>query len=219
MKRIALGALLAVAGGAHAATFNFHAYTNNSGISNQIDVNVQVSATANTLSFVISNNSTSGRMTTFYMENHSSLSGVDSGNWSVTDLVGSTNFVRPSGPPGPPDVTPPSPGGGLAPPPWGGNFFAMEPASPDQNLNSLNAGESLMLTFDHDGSFVLADLINAMTLGQLRLVQHYQSWGPGDNFSEWLVTVIPLPPAGWAGLATLGLIAGTRAARRRRPTA
>lgn len=153
-------------------------------------------------------------MTEFYMENHSAWSGVDATNWSVTDLVGSTNFVRPSGPPGPPDVTPPSPGGGLAPPPWQGNFFAMEPADPGQNLNSLNTGESLQLTFNHDGTFVLADLINAMTVGQLRLVQHYQSFGPGGD-SEWLVTVIPLPPAGWAGLGTLALIAGVRGVRRR----
>ena len=215
MRGIALGVLLAAAGTAQATTFDFVAYTNNSGISEQIDVSVQVSATASTLSFVITNNSSAGRMATFYMENGSALAGVDAGSWVVTDLAGSTSFVSPSGPPGPPGVTPSVPQGGISPS-WGGNFFAMEAATSQPNPNSLNAGESIRLTFDHDGTFVLSDLIDAMGSGQLRLAQHYLSWGANDNFSEWLSTVIiPLPPAGWAGLATLGLIAGVRAARRR----
>lgn len=216
MKGIALLALLAAAGTAQATTFNFVAYTNNSGSSDQIDMSVQVSATANTLSFVITNNSSSGRMATFYMESGSALAGVNANSWSVTDLVGSTSFVWPSGPPGPSGVTPSVPQGGISPG-WNGNFFAMEAATPQPNPNSLNAGESIRLTFDHDGTFVLSNLIDAMSSGQLRLAQHYLSWGPNDQYSEWLSTVIiPLPPAGWAGLGTLGLVAVVRAAHRRR---
>ena len=89
----------------------------------------------------------------------------------------------------------------------------MSATTPQPQNNGLSFGETVSVTFSHDGTFSLAALSAAVGNGSLRMVQHYLGWGPGGEDSEWLVTV-PIPPAAWAGLATLGVLGGVRAAKR-----
>ncbi|MCC5823357.1 MAG: hypothetical protein LAT64_02370 [Phycisphaerales bacterium] len=206
MKRIALGALLAVAGGAHAATIDFVAVSNNSGISSQINTSVQVSQDLlnNTVSFTLSNSS-SGVITSFYIESGSALSGLS--NATILNSPPDVNFNNSTGHPGQGN-----PGGAVGS--WAGpSFFAMQ-AAPPPTSTGLNYNESVTVIFDRDANFDFSGLTAAIQSAEIRMAIHYQSFGPGND-SEWLVTVIPLPPAGWAGLGTLALIAGVRGVRRR----
>lgn len=222
MKGIALLALLAAAGTARATTFDMVAYSTDApdivALNNGINSTVTVTTNGTSLNFRLQNQSTSGRVTAFYIELGSFLGGVSNINPVMSDVVGSTNFIGSNDPTPNGTINPPAPNniGG-----WQGNFYAIDVVSQGgQTANSLQVGETMDLTFtiSDPGQFNFNDLIDAIANGDIRLAQRYQSFGTAD-YSAWLTNttvIIPLPPAGWAGLGTLGLVAGVRAARRRR---
>ncbi len=189
---------------ASAGTFQFQAYTNNSGTSDQIDTSVTISADASTVTFTLNNNTSQGRVDIFYIEMGAALAGVDAGSAVIDNSDPGVNFAT--------GGTPDDPEGGILS--WAGNFFRMSATTPQPAANGLSFGETVSVTFSHDGTFSLAAFSAAVGNGTIRMVQHYLGWGPGGNNSEWLVTV-PIPPAAWAGLATLGVLGGLRAAKRR----
>lgn len=207
MKSTALLGFVAACGTASAGTVQLAAFTNNSGISNQIDTSVTISSTANTVTFSLSNNTTTGRVDIFYIELGTALSGVDASSASINNSDPGVNFAA--------GGSPPDPQGGINPS-WGTNFFSMSATAPMPQNNGLSLGESLSVTFTHDGTFSLAAFMDALGDGSIRMAQHYLGFGP-DSDSEWLGTtvIVPLPSAAWAGLALIAGIGGMRAAKRR----
>lgn len=206
MKTIVAVSLFA-ASAATAGTVQFVPYTNNTGSSNLIDTSVTISATASTVTFTLNNNTTSGRIDIFYIETGSALAGVNVATASIDNAEMGVDF----GPGG----APPTPGGGIVPA-WSGNFFRMSANTPGASNNGLSFGESVSVTFSHDGTFSLAAFMTAVGDGSIRMAQHYLGYvGTNGEGSEWLVTIVPLPPAAWAGLGMLGLVAGVRTLRRR----
>lgn len=214
----ALIAGLLLAGQASAATyeFNLSAYTNNSGNTAGINSVATLSATADTFSITLTNNSSLGVISAFYLESGAALAGLGSATIHNAPGVG---FSAGS--------SPPNPGGGIQHTPggsWSGNFFSMD-ADPAPPFNGINPGESLTVTFSilPSGGFSLLALVDALNSHQVRMAQHYIAWTGGK--SEWLVNgsskeqpplvVVPLPPAAWAGLGLLGVMGTARAARRR----
>lgn len=209
MIRTASVAAAALAGLAHAETVNFVVYSDNAGSVPGIVTTAELAATASTFTITLSNASTSGYIANFYIEMGSALSGLGAATINNTPGI---SFGQ-GGSPG-------NPGGGIHTTTggsWSGNFFAMSANTPQPQNNAINIGESLSVTFAHDGSFSLTALINALAAEEIRMVQHYRGYGPDDE-SAWLTSdlaVVPLPPAAWAGLGLLGCIAGVRAAKRR----
>lgn len=172
---------------------------------------ILIGADASTFSVTLSNNSTSGTIANFYIEQNLQL-GVFAG---ITGFNINNNL--PGGPQFSAGGAPGNPGGigDTEAGSWGGNFFSMAGVNPKPH-NGVQVGESITVVFNHDGTFNLNALIQAIDLGQIRMAQHFIAYGPNGE-SEWLTTtIIPLPPAAWAGLGTLGLIAGVRTARRSR---
>src|SRR5690606_41434358 len=47
--------------------------------------------------------------------------------------------------------------------------------------NGINAGESLTLSFTHDGSFDLGALVAAINANEIRFAIHYQAWTGGQS--------------------------------------
>ncbi len=220
MIRPALVALCAAAvSGASASTFvyDLSAYSNNSGNTAGIDSRAALSATDTVLTISLTNNSSQGVVTCFYLEMGSALNGL--GAATINNGAG-TSFS--------PGANPANPKGGIqhtAGGAWSGNFFSMSADSPSPQ-NGLNAGESMTITFAilENGGFTLANLIAALNSNEIRMAQHYQAWLDGE--SEWLVSdtpgtntpnvvLVPLPPAAWAGLGLLGIMGANRLAKRR----
>lgn len=209
MLRTAAVALAALAGLASADTIDFVVYSDNAGSVPGIHTSAELTATASTFTITLSNNSTSGYISNFYIEMGSALSTLGAATINNTPGI---SFSQ-GGSPG-------SPGGGIQNTTggdWAGNFFSMHTNTPQPQNNAINVGESLSVTFAHDGSFSLSDLIAAIQSHDIRLVQHYRAYGD-DGESAWLqsnLAVVPLPPAAFAGLGVLGVMGGLRAARRR----
>lgn len=208
MKSLCLIPALAVTA-VTAGTVQLTSFTNNSG--NAQNINAQAVLTSDATQFTIAlSNLTGGVITSFYIESGSALFGstgltFDSFAYSHAGMAFSS-----TGGVGPDDAQ-----GGLG---WNGNFFRARPLPPPTH-NGVNMGETLTMTFNHNGSFSLAAFQAALDSGDIRFALHYQSWtgANGGDFSEWLVTpaIVPLPPAVWAGLGTLGLALGIRKLRRR----
>lgn len=197
-----------------ASTVNFSAYTNNSGDVARIVTTAAFSETASTFTITLSNNSTAGVITEFYFETGDAIQGL-----------GSATIQNGSGTSFSPGARPKDPKGGIhntVGGAWSGNFFSMGANSPSPH-NGVGIGESISIVFNRTAGFSLTDLIDAINAQEIRFAQHYQEWGEGGDDSEWLVStgfsnnliVVPLPPAAWAGLGTLAMISGVRAARRR----
>lgn len=212
---IAIAAGTILAGQATAETFNMVAYSNNSGNTAGINSVATLSATIDTFSITLTNNSSQGFITAFYLENGAALAGL--GAATILNVPG-VSFAS--------GATPPNPASNGAA--WAGNFFSMDADSPSSK-HGINPGESLTVNFAivPNGGFSLLALVNALNSNQIRMAQHYQGWLNGT--SEWLsnstpnnpgsgeppLVVVPLPPAAWAGLGLLGAMGATRAAKRR----
>lgn len=206
MIRTAAMALAALTGLASAETVNFVVYSDNAPSLTGLNVTGTLSATATTFTVTLANNSTSGYIANFYIELGDAVSSlVDA---SILNTAG-VSFSE--------GGSPNNPGGGLDSP-WGGNFFSMKANNPQPQNNAVNPGESISVSFAHDGSFSLNALLDALAAEEIRMVQHYRGFGP-DGDSLWLQTnlaVVPLPPAAWAGLGLLAGIAGVRVVAKRR---
>jgi hypothetical protein len=187
-----------------ASTVDFNAYTNNSGNTAGIATSATLAADATTFSITIANNSALGYIGSFYIEAGDALTGVDSGSANIGNVSG-VQFKLANGAWNGP--------GGTA---WTSSF--LEITKDGASSNGINSGESLTLTFDHDGSFSLSNLIAAINAEEIRFAIHYQAWtgGQSEKLLNTTMAVVPLPPGVWAGLGMLGLLAGTRAARRGR---
>lgn len=213
----AVCAIAAVEASASTFTYDLSAYTNNSGNTAGIASRAVLSATATVLTISLSNNSSQGFVTSFYLESGAALQGL--GAATINNGAG-TAFS--------PGASPADPKGGIhntAGGSWSGNFFSMSADNPSPH-NGLKAGESMSVSFAilQNGGFSLANLIAALNSNDIRMAQHYQGWLNGK--SEWLVNgtsttpnnpnvvLVPLSPAAWAGLGTLCLMAGVRASRR-----
>lgn len=235
MFRTAIALCTTAAGLASANTIRFAPLASDGSLAG-VRTSATVSADASSLTITFRNNSASGLMTGFYMETGSALGGL--GETSILNgdgvrftqlggespaLFGGTGAVNGSAlgaaalgaqsPLGPG----PTPGSGFAGslPNWAGTHFGM--ARDGALQNGQGVGESLSLTFAHDGTFSLQAFIDALRNDEIRLVQRYHT-GDTANASGLMVgtlTVIPLPPAAWAGLGLLGAVAGVRAIRRR----
>jgi hypothetical protein len=214
----AVCAIAAVQASASTFTYNLSAYTDNSGNTAGIASRAVLSATDTVLTISLSNNSSQGFVTAFYLELGSASQGL--GAATINNGVGTAFSVG---------ADPSVPKGGIkhtAGGAWSGNFFSMSADSPSPH-NGLNVGETMSVSFAiiENGGFSFANLIAALDSQEVRMAQHYQGWLNGK--SEWLlngtgtsgnndpnVVLAPLPPAAWAGLGTLGLMAGVRASRR-----
>lgn len=209
---IAVAAIAALSGLARATTVDFVVHSNNAASVPGIDTSATLTADASSFTITLHNNSTSGIMTAFYMEVGDSLSSLSGP--SINEGAGVS--FRPGSSPGNPRGGIQNTDGGD----WEGNFFSMSRKRQGGVSNGQNVGESLSVTFTHDGSFSLAALIAAMAADEIRFAQHFQSYGD-DGISAWLSTdgstlaVVPLPPAAFAGLGVLGLLAGFHAVKRR----
>jgi opacity protein-like surface antigen len=203
MKTCAAIVVAAAAAHASAATVDFSAYTNNSGNTAGIATSATLSADASTFSLTLTNTSALGFIGSFYIEAGDALSGVDAGSVDIGN-GGGVNFKLANGNWNGP--------GGTA---WGSSFLEIKKHGGASN--GIQSGESLTLTFDHDGSFDLGSLIDAINAEEIRFAIHYQAWtgGKSEKLLNDRIVVVPLPPAAWAGLGTIALIAGARGARRR----
>ena len=98
---------------------------------------------------------------------------------------------------------------------------ANAPVSPS-GINRAYPDEYLDIVINLFGTNTLTDVITALNQGfvgpdnhGLRVGMHVQAIGAGGSES-FVNNIVPLPPAAWAGLATLGGIAGLRSLRRHR---
>tara|TARA_R110000782_G_scaffold54637_7_gene115458 strand:+ start:3946 stop:4569 length:624 start_codon:yes stop_codon:yes gene_type:complete len=203
-RNFAFGLIATAAGTASAATVDFTAYTNNSGNTAGISTSATLASTGSSFSITIQNSSSQGYIGVFYMETHAALSGVDAGSVAFGPGPG-VDFKLSNGAWNGP--------GGTA---WGTSFI--EVTKDGGAANGIHSGEFLTLTFSHDGSFNLDNLIAAINADEIDFALHYQAWTNGE--SEKLlnnpVAVVPLPPAVWAGLGMMGTLAGVRGYRRAR---
>jgi hypothetical protein len=204
VRSTALALIAAASGVASAATFDFTAYTNNSGNTAGISTSASLASTASTFSITVQNASSMGFIGAFYMETHASLAGVDAGSVVLNEGPGVDFKVANGAWNGP---------GGAS---WGTSFI--EVTKNGSASNGINAGEYLTLTFDHDGSFDLDDLIAAINADEISFALHYQAWigGESEKLLNNTVSVVPLPPAAWAGLGMMATLAGIRGYRRAR---
>lgn len=204
MKICATILVSAAAACASAGTVNFSAYTNNSGNTAGIANSATLAADASTFSITIANNSALGFIGSFYIESGAALAGVDAGSVNIGNGTG-VDFKLVNGNWNGP--------GGTS---WSSSF--LEITKNGAASNGIDSGESLTLTFDHDGSFSLSNFIDAVNDQSIRFAIHYQAWtaGQSEKLLSTTVAVVPLPPAAWAGLGTLCLMGGFRAARRGR---
>jgi len=193
----------------HAETVDFVVYSDNAASAAGIQTSAQLSATASAFTLTLSNSTSTGYISNFYLENGSATAGL--GSATIQNTAGVSFSAGGS---------PPTPGGGIhttAGGAWGGNFFSMSVNSPRPNQNAISGGESLTVVFANNGTFSLSDFVLALQNNDIRLVQHYRAFGP-DGESAWLSSnfaVVPLPPAAWAGLGLLGVMGAVRTLRRR----
>lgn len=186
-----------------AGTVNFSAYTNNSGNTAGIATSATLAADATTFSVTIANNSALGFIGSFYIESGDALSGVDASSVHIGNGTGVDFKVVNGNWNGP---------GGTS---WATSF--LEITKNGAASNGIDSGESLTLTFDHDGSFSLSSFIDAVNDQSIRFAIHYQAWtgGQSEKLLSTTVVVVPLPPAAWAGLAILAGLGGLRTVKRR----
>lgn len=203
MKTYAAIALSAIAAHASGATVDFLAYTNNSGNTAGILTTATLAADASTFSITIANSSALGFIGAFYIESGDAMAGVDAASVSIGNGPG-VDFKLANG-------NWNGPGGTT----WGDSFLEIKKNG--AAANGVNGGESLTLSFTHDGSFILSELIEAINAGEIRFAMHYQAWlgGQSEKLLNTTIATIPLPPAVWAGLGTIGMIAVVRGWRRR----
>lgn len=208
MRSLCLIPALAVTA-ATAGTVQLTSFTNNSGNAQNISTQAVLSSDLTTFTIALSNLS-SGTITSFYIESGSALFGSTGLAFQSFTYSHAGMAYSNTGGVGPNEAE-----GSLG---WNGNFFRARPLPPPTH-NGVNMGETLTMNFTHNGSFSLAAFQAALDSGDIRFALHYQSWtgANGGDFSEWLVTpaIVPLPPAVWAGLGTLGLALGIRKFRRR----
>jgi hypothetical protein len=225
----------ACGGFASAGTVGFVARGADAAVLDGVRTVARLSADASSFTIEFENASGSGAMTAFYIEAGAALSGL--GGASIHNGQG-VMFAEGAGAPrdgagasapgaayggadGRFDSTgATSLGGGLidaAGGRWSGEFFSMA------RVGGLDAGQatgqSVSITFSHDGSFSLDRLLAAIAADEIRFLQRYQGFGV-DGEQGWMssiAVVVPLPPAVLAGLGLLGVIGiGRIAARRRR---
>lgn len=194
--------LIVGTGAASAATFDFTAYTNNSGNTSGISTSATIAADATTFSVTLENSSALGFIGEFYMETHAALAGVNASSVSFDNGPGVQFKLKNGNWNGP---------GGTS---WGTSFI--EIINDGSAANGINSGESLTMTFTHDGSFNISDLINAINADEIQFAVHYQAWtnGESEKLLNNSIAVVPLPPAAWAGLGLMATLAGIRGVRR-----
>lgn len=223
-------------GAASAGTVQFQAVAGSATGLDSVRTRAVLSADAGSFTITFVNQSQHGQVTGFYMEMGDAVRSLGQGSIENGDGV---SFAQPSATPrdtlgsgaantgtagvgsvGPGAValgmTPIAPGSGVGGlPDWAGTFFAMSRQAPGSGQD---AGESLSVTFTHDGSFSLTDLIRAMANNEIRMYQRYAGFNDSAD-SGWLgsnvAVVVPLPAAAWAGLGLLGAIGATSIAKRR----
>ncbi|MCC5823355.1 MAG: hypothetical protein LAT64_02360 [Phycisphaerales bacterium] len=225
------------AGLASAATIQFAPVAPNGSMSG-VQTNATLSADASSFTITFQNNSAAGLMTGFYIEAGTALGslgdavihngqgvqfsalGGESPNQGNSGAFGMGSAAGVNQAQGRAVFGPsvPFPGAGSAGSinGWAGTFFGMTREGAFEN--GQGAGQSLSLTFSHDGTFSLESLIDAVRNDEMRLVQRFHA-GDAASHSSLLVgtlTVVPLPAAAWAGLGMLGACAGYRAIKRRR---
>ena len=93
---------------------------------------------------------------------------------------------------------------------------------PHNGINRANPLEYLDIVINLFGSSTFADVITALNQGYvdgnnhgLRVGMHVQSIGDNEGSESFVNNIVPLPPAAWAGVFTLGAAAGLRTMRRR----
>lgn len=100
----------------------------------------------------------------------------------------------------------------------GGTFFGTDANAPSP-FHGISPGEWLTVRFDLSLGLTHATLVSALTAGDWRIAQHVQ--GIDNGKSIWTttpsepLTVVPLPPAAWAGLSGLAFVAAVKVLRRR----
>lgn len=225
---LAAGTLLAFAAGAQAGTIGFSVFENADGVSLagldvfvEIEgVNLDADADFEAVDFTFRNHSTIGStVTTVYFE---------SSFGSLLTLSGSGIQAESSGVDFQ-DVD--APGGSLpghtvlasAPwnNPWSSAAFSSKKSGSASNGIDEGATEDeyLTLRFLLSGSTSVAQILAGITTDN-RIGVHIQRIGPGARSSVSAITttttVVPLPPAAWMALGTLGLLGAVRLHRRRR---
>lgn len=92
-------------------------------------------------------------------------------------------------------------------------------SDPPAQPNGVNPGEYVNVDFNLIGGQTFVDTINALALGGaaggLRIGLHVQGFGGGGSESFSNSTVVPLPPAAWAGMGSLAGVMGLFYIRRR----
>lgn len=233
--RSAVAASIIATGFASANTIRFVPNGSN-GSQSGISTSATLTSDASSLTITFKNSSSSGLVTGFFMETGSALAGLGQttivngdgvrfsqlggelpSRFGVTGLVnGTTLGASALGQQNPID-TGSNPGSGFAGSlqGWAGTHFAMIREGSLQNGQA--TGESLSVTFSHDGTFSLQAFIDALRNDEIRLVQRYHTGGVADasGLLVGTLTVVPLPAAAWAGLGLLGAVAGARALKRR----
>lgn len=206
-----------------------------------VRTSAELSADASTFTITFRNETGSGVMTAFYIEAGSAVTGLGSGsiqngtgvNFAPLSQTGrdggQSNGTRPAGSLGgvagtsghtPIGGAQPNGGSGTGDvmSNWSGTFFAMTRVGPGGLANGQATGEFVSLTFAHDGSFSLTNLMRALAADEIRFIQRYQNFGTeGESgyLGSNIASVVPLPPAAWAGLGTLAALAGFRGVARR----
>lgn len=234
MIRASIVSLSALTSLASASTVNF--VTQDVAVGRLAGVNTSafLSADETTFTITLRNQSDTGSMTGFYIESGSALAGlgeatinngsgvgfsppatagdasgvsVIAGQAGVTPNAGTTVFGNASGSQISGATGPFGAG-------WSGSFFSMIGRG---DLGQSN-GEFVSVTFAHDGSFSLDSLIQSLANDDLRFIQSYDYYGDqsASGFLTSVVVVVPLPPAAWAGLGMLGVVAGARAVKKHR---
>jgi hypothetical protein len=236
MRFVQMMAVGGLCGAASAGTVQFQAVAGSATGLDSVSTRAVLSADANSFTITFVNQSQRGQVTGFYMEMGDAVRSL--GQVSIANGDG-VNFIQPGASPrdtlgsgvanagttgfgsvgtgaialGMSSVGPGAGVGSL--PNWAGTFFAM---TRQAQGSGQDAGESLSVTFTHDGSFSLAGLIRAMAENEIRMYQRYGDFTDSAD-AGWLgsnvAVVVPLPAAAWAGLGLLGALGASRVAKRR----
>lgn len=233
MIRATIVSLSALTGIASASTVNFVVQDTAAGRLAGVNTSAVLSADDTTFTITLHNRTGTGSMTAFYIESGSALAGLGEATIINGDGVGFTQRGPTSGSQASASAsvfgtaTPNTSAGSFASAPagvpiginplgsgWAGSFFTMTGRG---DLGQAS-GEFVSVTFTHDGSFSLTNLLLSLANDDLRFVQLYDNFG--DQSSSGHLTsalvVVPLPPAAWAGLGMLGVVAGARAVKKHR---
>ncbi len=224
---------LALAAGAATAENVQFAYVAGSPVIAGLNSQATLTADASTFTITFQNNTPGTVMTGFYIEAGTALAGLGAASISHSDGVrfvspntgaslhvpgldpfqGALNTDQGHAQTQRPGQNASIPGGT---PTWSGSFFGMTSIDAEYGLD---AGENLSVTFSHDGNFSLPDLVAAIENDEIDFIKRYHNSGAIDTTTGWLgssnIAIVPLPPAAWAGLGTLGAVAGVRAFKRR----